>query len=40
MCDAFNVPAKKIKIPPGFTDDIKLFDGNGYHYFVFVTFRI
>ena len=23
MCEAFNVPAKKIKIPPGFTDDIK-----------------
>lgn len=37
MCEAFNVPAKKIKIPPGFTDDIKLFDGNGYHYFVLVT---
>ena len=37
MCEAFHVPAKKIKIPPGFSDDIQLYNGNGYHYFVLVT---
>lgn len=37
MCEAFHVPAKKIKIPPGFSDDVQLYNGNGFHYFVLVT---
>lgn len=39
MCDAFNVKCSKVKIPAGFTDEIKLFDGHGYHYFCIVTIK-
>ncbi len=33
LCSKFNVPCKTIKIPPAYTDEIKLYDGDGYHYF-------
>lgn len=36
LCDSFGVSSKAIKICPGFTDDIMLYDGRGYHFFLMV----
>ena len=36
ICNGFNVRCKVIKIPPGFTDEIELYGGSGYHYFAMV----
>ena len=36
LCDGFKVYSKALKIEPGFTDKIKLFNGHGYHFFLMV----
>lgn len=36
ICNGFNVRCKVIKIPPGFTDEIELYGGSGFHYFAMV----
>lgn len=33
LCDKLGVWCKTIKIPPAYTDEIKLYDGDGFHYF-------
>ena len=37
LCNSFNVRCRVIKIPAGFTDEIQLFGGSGYHYFAMVS---
>ena len=34
ICEELNVDSKIIKIPAAFSDDINLYAGNGFHYFV------
>ena len=34
ICEELSVDSKIIKIPAAFSDDINLYDGNGFHYFV------
>lgn len=36
LCRALNVDAKVVKIPAAFSDEVNLYDGSGYHYFVIV----
>lgn len=33
LCEKLGIWCKTIKIPPAYTDDIKLYDGDGFHYF-------
>lgn len=37
ICDMLKINCELIKMPPAFTDEIQLFDGNGFHYFCLVT---
>lgn len=37
LCKMMNIPCKIVKIPPAFTDDIQLLDGNGFHYFAVIS---
>ena len=34
ICRALNIPNQVIKIPAAFNDEINLYNGSGYHYFV------
>ena len=34
LCRGFGVKAEVVKIPAAFSDEINLYDGSGYHYFV------
>lgn len=37
VCDMLNIPCEVIKIPPAFTDEFQLYNGDGFHYFCLVT---
>ena len=37
ISDTFKVNCKIVKIPPAFTDEYQLYNGNGFHYFCLVT---
>lgn len=37
ICGTLNLECKIIKIPPAFTDEYKLYNGNGFHYFCLIT---
>jgi hypothetical protein len=36
ICDMLRIECEVIKIPPAFTDEYKLYGGNGFHYFCLV----
>lgn len=36
LCDALNISYEIIKLPPAFTDEYKLYRGNGFHYFCLI----
>jgi len=39
ICDELSIPCKIIKLYPGFDENAKIFDGNGFHYFNIVTIQ-
>lgn len=37
VCDVLNISYEIVKLPPAFTDEFKLYRGNGFHYFCLAT---